>query len=136
MNESKEEYFVLSERLEIVRWAISGDCDDIDCDRYLYKDLLRKKYKPVLEHNFSCINKLKREEKALLRILSDKRYKKSRYETCQVCKNYADKLDEKNEIVCFAKELGDRKGSEIKTFFVHKRCYKKVKSPKGWNKLI
>ncbi len=136
MDKHKEEYFVLSERIEIVRWAISGSCDDIDCDRYLYKDLLRKKYGPVLEHNFSCIDKLKRDEKALLRILGDKRYKKFRYEICQVCKKLADKLDEKNEVVCFTKELMDGKYLEIKTFFIHKKCYEKVKSPKGWNKII
>ena len=63
MDEAKEEYFVLDERLDIVRQAISGSCDDIDCDGYLYKDLLKKKYKPVLEHNFSCMGKLKEEQK-------------------------------------------------------------------------
>ena len=136
MDKHKEEYFVLSERIEIVRWAISGSCDDIDCDGYLYKDLLRKKYGSVLEHNFSCIDKLKRDEKALLRILGDKRYKKFRYEICQVCKKLADKLDEKNEVVCFTKELMDGKYLEIKTFFIHKKCYEKVKSPKWWNKII
>ena len=59
MQEDKEEYYVLTDKLEETEWAIEGKCNDIDCDKYLYKDLLKKKYEPVLKHNFSCIKKLK-----------------------------------------------------------------------------
>jgi len=57
-----DEYYFLIEKLDEVIWAIKGECNDIDCDKYLYKDLLKKIYKPVLEHNFSCFDKLKREK--------------------------------------------------------------------------
>ena len=134
MSESKEEYFALSERLDIVRQAINGSCDDIDCDKYTYLDILKIKYKPVLEHNFSCIDKLKNEEKALLRILGSKKYKKFRYEYCEVCKEPADKLDKKTEFFCFTKKLIEGKCSQVNGFSVHKKCYKKAKVPEGWNK--
>lgn len=46
-----DEYYFLIDKLDEVSWAIKGECNDIDCDKYLYKDLLKKRYKPILEHN-------------------------------------------------------------------------------------
>ena len=86
-----DEYFLLTEKLEEIDWALDGKCDDIDCDKYMYKDLLKKKYKPVLEHKFSCLEKLKQNKEAVLRILSQKKFKRFRYIKCHVCKKYIDK---------------------------------------------
>ena len=95
----KEEYYVLTEKLEEIGWALDGQCNDIDCDKYMYKDLLKKRYKPVLEHNFSCIKKLKNDKQTILRILSQNKYKKYRYIKCTVCKNHIDKLNENLNIL-------------------------------------
>lgn len=75
----KEEYYILTDKLEEIEWSLEGKCNDIDCDKYMYKDLLKKRYKPVFEHNFSCTKKLKSEKEALLRILSQKKYKNYRF---------------------------------------------------------
>ena len=41
MNQNHEEYLLLTEKLETIEWALEGSCDDIDCDKYMYKDLLK-----------------------------------------------------------------------------------------------
>ena len=65
----EDEYYFLIEKLEEVDWAIKGECDDIDCNKYVYKSLLKKGYRSVLEHNFSCVKKLKHEKYQLYRRL-------------------------------------------------------------------
>jgi|SRR3989344_982851 len=132
----KEEYYILTDKLEEIEWALEGKCNDIDCDKYMYKDLLKKRYKPVLEHNFSCTKKLKSEKEALLRILSQKKYKNYRFLKCKVCNKNLDKLNPKSKIVSFTKEITE-KGKvyyQWSGIWVHKRCAKKVKIPKGWVK--
>ena len=75
----KSEYYFLTDKLDEIIWALEGKCDDIDCDKYMYKDLLKKKYRPVLKHSFSCMKKLKREKEVLLRLLSNKKYRNYRF---------------------------------------------------------
>ena len=138
MNEKiKEEYLVLTEKLEEVDWALRGSCNDIDCDKYMYKELLKKRYKPVLEHNYSCMKKLKLERGALLRILSAKKYRKLRYVKCKVCKKELDTLGNYTDIIAFSKKFKSKNinGSEVMTIQVHKKCKFKVKIPEGWKKL-
>jgi len=130
----KEEYFILTEILEEVNWALEGECNDIDCDRYMYKDLLKKKYKPVLEHNFSCMEKLNREKSALMRLLSLRKFRKLRYTKCHVCKKSLDKLSEKSTIVSFTKLTSDKKFYQWDGVWAHNSCSPKVKIPKGWER--
>ena len=92
LNKIKDEYYLLTEKLEEIEWALDGKCDDIDCDKYMYKDLLKKKYGPVLEHNFSCMKKLESEKQTIMRLLSNKKYNSLRYIKCPVCKSKVDKL--------------------------------------------
>jgi len=87
LQNNKEEYYFLTEKLEEIDWALKGQCNDIDCNKYIYKDLLKKKYKPVLNHKFSCMNKLKKEKSVILGLLSQKRFNEYRYIRCSVCKN-------------------------------------------------
>lgn len=130
-----DEYYFLIDKLDEVSWAIKGECNDIDCDKYLYKDLLKKKYKPVLEHSFSCMKKLRREKEAILRLLSQKKYKKYRFEKCAVCKRLLDKLDEKNKIVSFTRPSPtNEKYYEWNGVWTHKKCAYKFKIPTGWKK--
>ena len=132
----RDEYYFLTDKLDEVSWAIKGECNDIDCNKYLYKDLLKKKYKPVLEHNFSCMNKLKREKEAILRLLSQKKYRKFRFERCNVCKKFLDKLNEKNKIVSFTCPLpANEKYHKWNCTWVHGKCSSKVKIPAGWKRL-
>jgi len=133
----KEEYYFLTDKLEEVDWAIKGECNDIDCDRYIYKDLLKKRYKPVLTHSFSCIKKLKAEKEAVLRILSQNKYKKYRYIKCSVCGKNLDKLNEKNKIVSFTKQINinGKVYHEWDGVWAHKRCSSRVKTPVGWKKI-
>ena len=131
----RDEYYFLTEQLEEVNWALEGQCNDIDCDKYMYKELLKKKYKPVLEHSFSCIESLKREKAAIMRLLSQKKYKKYRITGCNVCKKNLDKLDEKNIIVSFTRpSQRNTKHHKWDCFWVHKRCSSKVKVPEGWKR--
>ena len=132
----KEEYYLLTDKLEEIEWAIDCKCNDIDCDKYMYKDLLKKKYMPVLEHNFSCMKKLKREKEAVLRILFQRKYIKYRYLKCNICKKSLDKLSEKSKIVSFTRPIKENR----KVFYqwdcvwAHSICAPNVKIPKGWNK--
>jgi hypothetical protein len=134
MDKIKDEYWFLTEKLEEIDLALKGKCNDIDCDKYMYKDLLKNKYKPVLEHNFSCINSLKRTKNAILRILSNKRYRKCRYIKCRVCRKIIDKLDRNNEVASFHKKIKGKAAYEWNGFWIHGKCRKKVKIPKGWEK--
>lgn len=130
-----DEYHFLTEKLDDVTWALGGKCNDIDCDEYMYKDLLKKRYKPVLEHGFSCMESLNREKLAVMRILSQNKYKKYRYIKCNVCKKKLDKLNDKNTIVSFTRPFErNKKYWEYKGIWVHKNCSKRVKVPKGWKK--
>lgn len=118
--------------LEEVNWAIEGSCNDIDCNKYTYKNLLKKKYKPVLEHNFSCMPHLKTQKEALLRLLSMSKFRRFRYEKCKICKKQLDKLGENYTIVSFTRP--SKIGFEYKGISVHKKCSKKVKNIEGWKK--
>lgn len=129
----RDEYYVLTEKLEEIGWALEGKCNDIDCDHYMYKELLKKRYRPVLEHNFSCMNKLKKEKEAIMGLLSIKKFKRFRYEKCNVCKRSLDKLSEKNKIVSFTKPLPEG-GCQWDGVWAHRSCSRKVKAPKGWKR--
>jgi len=133
---TKEEYYLLTDKLEEIDWALEGKCNDIDCDKYMYIDLLKKRYKPVLNHKFSCIKKLKGEKEAIMRLLSHKKYFKYRYIKCNVCKKHLDKLDEKNTIVSFTKPIKEVEKvlHQWNGVWVHRKCASKVRIPKGWDK--
>ena len=134
-DKNRDEYYFLTNKLDEIIWSLKGECDDIDCDKYLYKDLLKKKYKPVLEHNFSCIESLMRDKATVMRILSDRKYRKYRYEKCASCKKLLDKLSDKNKIVSFIKQLlNNKEHHQWKGFWAHKNCESKIKIPKGWKK--
>ena len=137
VEKNKEEYYFLTEKLDEINWALEGECNDIDCDRYTYKDMLKSKYKPVLKHSFSCISKLKTEKLAVMRLLSQNKYNKYRYVKCHVCNKNLDKLNEKNIIRGFIKKSEKNKNySEWKGIWVHKKCSKKLKTPDGWKSFL
>ena len=92
MNKTLDEYYVLTEKLEEITWALDCSCNDIDCDKYMYKDMLKKRYKPILKHSYSCIPKLKREKEAVMRLFSLKKFNKFRYKKCNVCSKKLDSL--------------------------------------------
>ncbi len=132
----KEEYYFLTEKLEEVDWALNGSCNDIDCDKYMYKDLLKKKYKPVLKHSYSCMKKLRVEKETILRLLSQKKFGKYRYEKCKICKKFIDKLNNKNALLSFTREARFKGKTcyEMKILRIHRKCQSKVKIPSGWKK--
>lgn len=136
MEKDREEYSVLEKHFEEVTWALEGSCDDVDCDKYAYKDLLKKRYKPVLEHSFSCLPNLKREKEAFLHLLSLKKFRKFRYKTCSICKKKTDSLGGSYTIVSFLRpsEFNGKKAYEYKGIVVHRSCKKKVKTPLGWER--
>ena len=136
MNKHKEEYFVLTEKLEEIAWALEGSCNDIDCDKYMYKNILKKKYKPVLQHNYSCIPKLKREKEAVMRLLSSRKYRQFRYKRCDVCKRKVDSLGKYFTIVSFTRpsQFKGKKVFEYKGVYAHRKCRHNVAVPKGWQK--
>jgi hypothetical protein len=127
----RDEYYLLSERLYDVKAALRGDCDDIDCDHYIYKELLKKKYGPVLKHSFSCKESLEREKAALLRLLSLDRFRKVRHKPCAACGKLVDTLNER--LVGFRKPLAGGY-VEVKHVWAHRACARSVKAPKGWSK--
>ncbi len=134
-NNNKDEYYLLLEILERINWALEGSCDDIDCDKYMYKNLLQKKYKPVLNHSFSCIEKLQREKEAVLRIVSQKKYDKFRLKKCPVCRKMLDTLSAKSSLVSYTRPSPNHKNYlQWDAVWVHKKCQKKVKIPSGWKK--
>ena len=132
----KEEYYFLTEKLERVNWALEGQCDDIDCDKYIYLDCLKASHKPILEHNFSCMSKLKVEKDVILRLLSQRKYGRYRFEKCIVCKRSLDKLSNKSVIVSFTKPIkhNGKTCYQWKGVWTHRKCSSKVKIPKGWKK--
>lgn len=132
--ELRDEYYFLTEKLDEINWALEGKCDDIDCNKYMYKDLLKKKYKPVLEHNFSCMDKLKRNKSTIMRILSQKKYRKYRYIKCPVCKKDVDKLNDKGTIVSFTKKMEGKTYYQVECIWTHRKCKAKVKISEGWKK--
>ena len=136
MNKDRDEYYVLTEKLEEITWALEGKCNDIDCDRYMYKDILKKKYKPVLKHGYSCIPKLNIEENALMRLLSLNKFRKFRYKQCSVCNKKIDSLGNEFTIVSFTRPIvfKGRKVYEYKGYYAHKKCKSKVNAPNGWKK--
>ncbi|MBI5797463.1 hypothetical protein HZA98_01000 [Candidatus Woesearchaeota archaeon] len=135
-DKNQEEYNLLVDILDRTTWALDGSCDDIDCDQYMYKESLRKKCKPVLEHPFSCVEKLKIEKEAVLRILSQRKYTKYRYKKCNVCKKGVDSLSKDSDLMGYTRPSQLHKNShEWNSVWVHKRCRTKVKTPKGWKKL-
>lgn len=137
MNRNNDEYYVLIEKLEEITLALDGSCNDIDCDKYIYKKLLKKKYKPVLEHGYSCIPKLKREKEAVMRLLSLKKFRQFRYKKCEVCGRKVDSLGKDYAIVSFTKpaEYKGKKVYECKLVRAHKKCRHKVHIPTGWKKM-
>jgi len=135
LNKIKDEYYLLTEKLEEIEWALDGKCDDIDCDKYMYKDLLKKKYGPVLEHNFSCMKKLESEKQTIMRLLSNKKYNSLRYIKCPVCKTKVDKLGETSKLVSFTRPSKHNiKCVEWNGVWTHNKCRLKVKIPEGWKK--
>ncbi len=101
----------------------------------MYKELLKKKYKPVLKHSFSCMQKLKREKKALIRLLSMRKFGKFRYEVCKVCKKQVDKLDHESTIVSFTRPPQTNDSyTEWKGYWAHKKCRRLLSALDGWKK--
>ena len=134
-NKVRDEYYLLTEILEELDWALGGSCNDIDCDKYMYKNFLKKKYKPVFNHSFSCLKGLNRDKAAVMRLLSLPKFRKFRYEKCSVCKRQLDKLDSSSHIVAFTRRsIRDKKYFEMESVWVHKKCKKFVKIPEGWKK--
>ncbi len=134
--QERNEYYLLTEKLDELIWALEGKCNDIDCDKYLYLNLLQKKYRPVLKHSFSCISHLKRDKEAVLRLLSIPKFKKYRLKNCIVCKEKVDTLSKDYAIVSFTRPsyLKGKKVFDYQSVQVHSGCKRKVKIPKGWNK--
>ena len=135
IKEEREEYYLLRDFLDEVNSALEGRCNDIDCDQYLYKELLKKRYSSVLEHHFSCMSCLHRQQKALLRLLSMKKFRKFRYEKCRVCQKKLDTLSDNATIVAFTKPTKNRKCYSYKSVRAHRKCSRLVRIPKGWKKL-
>ena len=136
MNKALDEYYVLTDKLEEITWALDGSCNDIDCDKYMYKDILKKRYKPILKHSYSCIPKLKREKEAVMRLLYFKTFNKFRYKKCNVCNKKIDSLGKKFTIVSFTRPTEDKKSYEYKGVQVHKQCKHKVIVPTGWTPMF
>ena len=136
MNKGREEYYFLTEKLEEITWALEGKCNDIDCDRHMYKELQKKKYKPILKHSYSCIPKLKREKEAIMRLLSLKKFGKFRHKICSVCNKKIDSLEEDFTIVSFTHPITfkGKKVYEYKGVYAHKKCKHKVNIPDGWER--
>jgi hypothetical protein len=130
----KNEFYFLTDKLDEINSALDGNCNDIDCDKYIYKDCLKKRYKPVLEHGFSCISFLKREKEAVMGILSLTRYKKYRYIKCNVCGKVLDRLGKEFSIESFTRPYKDKGSFEYQGIYIHKKCKNNVSTPKGWKK--
>ncbi len=131
----RDEYYLLTEKLDELDDALRGNCSDIDCDKYIYKDLLKKKYKPVLKHSFSCMRGVRRDRDAVMRLLSARKFRPFRYESCDVCKKQCDKLSKKSGIVSFTRRSETHKGFfNWESVWAHTTCKKKVKIPEGWKK--
>src|SRR3989344_2301141 len=114
IDNKREEYYLLTEKLQEIDVALEGNCNDIDCDKYLYKYCLKKRYKPVLKHGFSCTPSLKREKEAVMRIVSLPRYSKFRYGKCAVCGIKFDSLSNEFAIVSFTRPSANKGYVEYK----------------------
>lgn len=136
MNKYPDEYYFLAEKLEEITWALEGSCNDIDCDKYMYKELLKKRYNPILKHSYSCIPKLKLEKEAVMRLVSLKKFNKFRYKKCAMCKRKLDYLGKNFTIVSFTRpiEFKGKKVYEYRGIYVHKQCNRKVIVPASWQK--
>ena len=133
----KEEYYLLTDHLDEFNQALDGDCDDVDCDKYLFREYLKKRFKPLLEHGFSCIEGLKRQKAVLMRLVSLPKYKRFRFKKCPVCKNEMDKLGEDYMITCFTEPTEKKKKyykMEIRSS--HTKCKSKLNAPKGFTELF
>ena len=136
MNKDREDYYVVTDKLEEVTWALEGKCNDIDCDKYMHKELLKKIYKPILKHSYSCIPKLKREKEAIMRLLSLKKFIKFRCKKCSVCNKKIDSLGKDFIIISFTRPV-IFKGKTVHEYngvYAHKKCKYKVNIPDGWKK--
>lgn|SRR3989338_408932 len=136
MADEREEYYLLEKKLEEITWALEGSCNDVDCDKYTYRNLFKKRYKPVLNHGFSCLPSLRREKEAVMRLLSLKKFRKFRYRRCEICKKNFDSLGKKYTIVSFLRpsKFKGQKAHEYKGVSVHEKCKKRVHIPLGWEK--
>ncbi|MBI1935461.1 hypothetical protein HYS31_03390 [Candidatus Woesearchaeota archaeon] len=134
IDNKREEFYFLTERLQEIDAALEGNCNDIDCDKYIYKYCLKKIHKPVLRHGFSCTLSLKREKEAIMRIVSLTRYKKCRYLKCTVCGKKVDSLGKECSVVSFTRPCGDKGYVEYKGIYAHKKCKRKVAVPDGWKR--
>ena len=132
---AKEQYYILTELLDTITWQIRGDCEDIDCNKYIYKNEL-KKFHPVLDHKISCIPVLKRQKAAIFHLLGDKKFKQYRYEPCDVCKKQLDTLDDNNKLTTFSskKPSGKTTFYQMLSYRTHKTCKKKLSIPEGFEK--
>ena len=131
----KSQYYLLVDFLDRTKWQLRGDCEDIDCDKYIYRTSL-KKHHPTLEHSYSCFPSLQRQLQSLMALLSDKKFKRFRFKRCEVCANPLDTLDDKNPFSSFIeiepKKKGKFKGYEFKSFRTHPRCRKLLPTPQGF----
>jgi hypothetical protein len=132
--EVADEYHYLTNRLDTVKVAIEGSCDDIDCDQFIYKDILIDECGPVLNHQSSCMQHLHKEHAALMRILSMQRYAQERYRSCDVCQDQLDTLGEEYTIVGYMQEIQGEEVYEYRSYCVHAGCKMEVRIPDGWKK--
>lgn len=132
----KKQYWFLKSRRDDITWQIKGGCEDIDCDHFIEKRLLKKKYKPALTHSFSCVPKLKYERALLEDLLKHRIFKSLRYRPCDFCKKTLDDLDQKNPPVMFIAIkptiTKNRKGYATEIMKVHTYCRRKLKAPDGF----
>src|SRR3989338_1285970 len=136
MNKNHDEYYLLKEKLEELIWALKGQCNDIDCDKYMYKDLLKKRHNPILKHSYSCIISLKREKEAVMRLLSLKKFRRYRYKKCEACKKSIDSLGKQFKSVILTRPVNfnGKKFFELDGIDAHKQCESKKKIPEAWKK--
>ena len=133
----REEYYLITDFLDKVNWALEGDCDDVDCDKYTFRCCLKKKFRPILEHGYSCIEHLKRKKTTLMRLLSQTKYKRFRFKKCSVCKKNLDTLGKDYTLTSFTKPLKERKRySQLELISSHKKCQRKVETPEGFSKMF
>ena len=126
---------VLSDLRERVIWQIEGSCEDANCDKYIYLDLFKKKYKPILEHSYSCMPSLKRELATFNSVLSLSRYKKYRFQPCDICKKPYDDLGyDAAPIIGFIAKEAKNNFYEWRSVHTHAKCRRFVKTPEGFKK--
>ena len=136
MNPFYYEYVLLTSKLDDINLALEGSCDEIDCDKYMYKEMLKKKYRPILKHGYSCVPNLKRDKAAIMRLLGMKKFRKYRMKKCKVCSRNVDTLGNSHTIVSFTRPstYNNRIAYEWKGLHAHRTCSRKVKTPKEWER--